>query len=825
MALSKGKVKLAVKAVKKFTDREEPKASFSKALDGLYDGTRPFSVLMYYGIGGIGKTSLLRHLYQNLPDDKFTVVFINLEASAYSSIADILMDMRRSIHGNFPIFEYALVRYLARQGRSLKNVISTGLPDDSLLIDFIEVASDLAEVVAPARLIKRLFEIGHEKILRILPIYKSKFDEIDQLPDDQLEEMLPIYLGMEMELLFAKASRKLVVFLDTHEASQWRSVFRSTKHGGDEWLRELIGATESGLFVIAGRERLKWVDHNPEWEAVMEQHFLGKLADSDANDFLMSVNITEKQFRDAIINTAGGVPLYLDLCAETYLVRKQSGQVLSPSDFSMHTNQVIERFLAHLDRDWAQAIRITAIANVFDFELFCELLQGFNIQFPASLYVDFCDSSFVVNVHDRNEVFMVHDIVKEYVNNEIGQVIALRTLDCMLKSAEISIGDYNMFRASWIFEQSFALACKFRCLLSKNAIWRILNIALLLIDSGLWGSVLQTLSINSINEKSISENALFKAIVVFLQAYCYRKTGRLIEARLMFDEAIKMKSMYMEYKLMLDFYSAHVSHLLGDFDTATQEYTKIVNTKCNSDKETYAQKLAQRQLCDVLMIRGKFRTAAIGFHALESEYPDPLWLAETYRFEGHVSRFNTRYDDAYKIYKNAKEIAESVKADSMLGKTLTNIAETLWWHSPEISLEIADEAIEINSAVQAPIEVGKALAAKSLALCFLHRYDEAIFWAHKSKETQLKNGYINGTLYALQAEGLSLHFLNQKKDLNFIIQQMKQTSEKIGVYGFLHLPLWLSVDPESALKAYPLYEWLDIDEVIDNHKGLLGMIK
>ena len=76
MSLSKGKARIMTKAVKKFTDREEPKISFMNAFNGLLNGTRPFSILMYYGVGGIGKTSLLRHLQQNLPIEKTNSVFI-----------------------------------------------------------------------------------------------------------------------------------------------------------------------------------------------------------------------------------------------------------------------------------------------------------------------------------------------------------------------------------------------------------------------------------------------------------------------------------------------------------------------------------------------------------------------------------------------------------------------------------------------------------------------------------------------------------------------------------------------------------------------------
>ncbi len=40
-------------AHRQFTDREEPQASFLKALQDI--NTRDYSILTYYGVGGIGK--------------------------------------------------------------------------------------------------------------------------------------------------------------------------------------------------------------------------------------------------------------------------------------------------------------------------------------------------------------------------------------------------------------------------------------------------------------------------------------------------------------------------------------------------------------------------------------------------------------------------------------------------------------------------------------------------------------------------------------------------------------------------------------------------
>ena len=121
---------------------------------------------------------------------------------------------------------------------------------------------------------------------------------------------------------------------------------------------------------------------------------------------------------------------------------------------------------------------------------------------------------------------------------------------------------------------------------------------------------------------------------LYIKAYCARKTGKLKDARLFYDKAILNEDIYGDFKLLLNYHSAHVSHLLGRFDFAVVEYKKVVKSTGNSEIENYARRLAERQLVDVAMIKGKFRTAEKKFIKFEKADTDPLWLAEVYRFRG-----------------------------------------------------------------------------------------------------------------------------------------------------------------------------------------------
>ena len=72
------------KAQKLFTDRVEPTAVFEQSIQTINEKAQ--EILVYYGKGGIGKTSLLKKLTAKVPKDcSFHSVFISLEAYLFES--------------------------------------------------------------------------------------------------------------------------------------------------------------------------------------------------------------------------------------------------------------------------------------------------------------------------------------------------------------------------------------------------------------------------------------------------------------------------------------------------------------------------------------------------------------------------------------------------------------------------------------------------------------------------------------------------------------------------------------------------------------------
>jgi len=74
-------------AQRQFTDREEPQESFVKSLSEA--NGRDYSILTYYGVGGIGKSSLIRHLVAE---------YLDKDDESVYSLVDFALESNRIPH-------------------------------------------------------------------------------------------------------------------------------------------------------------------------------------------------------------------------------------------------------------------------------------------------------------------------------------------------------------------------------------------------------------------------------------------------------------------------------------------------------------------------------------------------------------------------------------------------------------------------------------------------------------------------------------------------------------------------------------------------------
>jgi len=795
--LSKIKALGQAKATKIFTDREQARDSFSTALNSYVIDQKKLIILMYYGVGGIGKSTLLNYLRQSVHDKKdIHIVSIDLDASLFTSLATSLFAIRNQMDTPCFAFEYALARYWQIEGRSLDDIQRQVVNKDSLLFDLIDAVSNVAGVFAPAKLLYEIAKSGNKAWHKWFGQEKLLIQQIDSFTEKEIEEHLPYYLGSAIEKAAANENRHFVFFIDTHEKLLSRP-------SSDGWLQELIASSENGLFVIAGREYLKWSDSNSEWSKYLEQHILGELTDADAEYFLSKIPVDDVQVSKSIIHTAHGVPLYLDLCASIYIMKKQSGQKVSAEDFRGAEKEVIERFFSHLDREQSEALKIVATLGQFDHGIFVDLMREMSVGFPSTLFREFCETSFASEINKKTNIFKIHDIVREFVHNEM-DVNAYMIFKIIVDHCEQNFTVRDTERITWVYQQAFHLLNTYNLTPKVKEANTLTQIGILLIDKGAWKEVEKALI-------DIDYHAQDFARFRFLQALCLRKRGALRDADQAYKEILALE--LEPWTPLIRFHAAHVSHLLGNYDMAYEVYKDLMSLQEDNSVGKEAKLLAIRQGADILMLKGKFRDALKTFTHLTEINSDEIWQAETNRFQGHVYRFNFDLAKAEKHYNNALELSESINAVAMQGKALTNLAETLCWLSPKTALKYSDLAIDMNDRANAPIEIGKALSAKAIALA-LEKPNEAIQIANDAEILQSKNGYKSGVLFALNAKGLAFISNNQIDDAQRILNQINDLSKALGdIYPYYPLVLaYLLLKPEK-LRAYnKRFQWLDFNQ-------------
>jgi hypothetical protein len=390
------------------------------------------NALIFYGVGGVGKTTLSRELERRhasrdtsavtdwpvwQKDFKRSVTArIDLASEAALDLERVLVSLRvavgalgRPMHA----FDIALGRYwehvhpneslaeyvrsdsrLARVSEALKvpEQISEGLKDVASALGgssaVVSVATNLALTINSA--VRRHVAMKHavQGCRRLAALLSSE-------PDVESLSYYPHLLSWDL----AQAARKsgndfhAAVFFDTFE-----DVTHADQRRFERLINRLVWLMPNVLFIISTRSRLDWGDPSAEgqldfagparWPGLVpgsagepSQHLVGYLSEEDSDKFLRQrlrrgggAAIPEA-VRTRIAHDSEGYPLYLDLAITHYLQLVESGAVPDPDDFSGGFPALVTRVLRDLPPDERRLIRILSLLDSFDARLAAAIAQ------------------------------------------------------------------------------------------------------------------------------------------------------------------------------------------------------------------------------------------------------------------------------------------------------------------------------------------------------------------------------------------------------------------------------------------------------------------
>jgi len=384
--------KTIVPATRLFTDRESPKKTFKDRL--AITNETDYNIIFYYGVGGIGKTSLQKHLKEaHLDRDKDAIYswvdfYIAKNRSTHKALRLLSQNFQVKEKISFTAFDIAYSIYWSKAfpEQDLSKAKLPFIEEGNLLSGVVGLFEDTSAVSVGLSLIS----YAADKIKQFSFDLKlqEQLKALEQLEADAIEDKLPYFFNKDINKYKENnPEKKVVIFLDTYEALWMDKRTDANALSQDEWIRDsLISESKNILFVICGREKLRWSEETPAWEekdtrgiAELDQHRVGYLSKKDMRYFLDSCDINEVAIQDEIVASAKGIPFYLDLCVDIYYEIKSKKEIPTPEDFlNVKQEKIFERFMRYLDKDEHKTLYALAHARYFDEEIFELLVQKFS---------------------------------------------------------------------------------------------------------------------------------------------------------------------------------------------------------------------------------------------------------------------------------------------------------------------------------------------------------------------------------------------------------------------------------------------------------------
>lgn len=407
------------KAGKKFTDRIEFLAAFEDALANKVKDEH--KLLIYYGVGGIGKTTLRKELGRRLEKDRPEIVWtaIDLDTPTYREQETALFVLRNQLHNkfkiNFPSFDIAYTVYWQKthpQTPMTKDNFPL-LTGANAVAGIMRVVGEMPYIGFVPKLTKAFMTGGNvfrewwkkrgEKELANLPTLEPK----------EISVRMPMFWASDLKDFLEEKKKDAVLFLDTYEAL-WENL---KADGGffmrDEWIRELVSHLPEVIWVICGREKLRWSEQDEEWANYIEQHLLGRLSDEDSAYFLKSCGVEKPDVQKVIIKASKGVPHFLDLAVDTYYeIQSRHNREPIAADFAKTQDSVLERFLRYLDKTEIETLKALSAARVWGGEVFRLLVNEFQTGYPITAMDNLCRFSFITESTSAG-MHSMHELMRE----------------------------------------------------------------------------------------------------------------------------------------------------------------------------------------------------------------------------------------------------------------------------------------------------------------------------------------------------------------------------------------------------------------------------
>ena len=407
-----------------FTDREEPRRAFWAVYDRVKSDPGSVEAISYYGVGGIGKSSLLfqlmRELRERAPQSPNIFYIFELSGRGKDDCLYYLAEslMQRCNGLRFPLFGTALLRLNELAGRDIRDLekrLTNSVMDSEGVAAAVEVLNAVVPYFGIAKLAGsaglKLFDAIKDNREHSTGENAHIYQKIETSGAADLMNDLQQYFCMDAAQFLENQSPPVVIMLDGYE------VLTNTLERGDLaevedgwiWGREgLMWSLPNTLWVIAGRNRLVWDRYDSEIRDSLEQHLLGNISEKDTESFLRLSGVKEETLYHFLYELTDGTPVYLDMCINTYRQLKAAlgaDYVPKPEDFGGTPTTLAERFLRGMKSEHQRVIKLIACLPMsWSEELAVEAAPEAGCMASRGPFDDICKLSLVEKDGNRSKL-------------------------------------------------------------------------------------------------------------------------------------------------------------------------------------------------------------------------------------------------------------------------------------------------------------------------------------------------------------------------------------------------------------------------------------
>lgn len=435
---------------REFTNREFFINAFLSALSSHKKDTH--NIIVYYGIGGIGKTSLRKKLADIVKEQYKDVVSasIDFDLPVYLQEETALYYLCKSFKDgykiHFPTFEISYAVYWQKtHPQTPMNKFNFPLIDESVVLGGLIAILGSIPIVGLIPGITKTVLKG-KKYLKDWWIKRGQ-KELYNLPELEARDILnrlPMFFASDLKDFLNSVDKQCVIFIDSYQALWKHSQSETGYVQKDEWLKELIAHLPEPLWIICGREKLTWDESDSEWRKSMAQYNIDGLSNEDSSGLLHTYGIKNENLRKIIVESSRGVPYYLDLVVDTYYQIKQTcNREPTPDDFAKTQLEAIDRFLAYLDKTEIETLKVLSVVRMWNPDIFKMLINKFNTGYPATAMKELCRFSFI-NRNLNEDVYTMHELMRTGLQSKLDSKTISNIHKCLFEYFDNMLKDVDI---------------------------------------------------------------------------------------------------------------------------------------------------------------------------------------------------------------------------------------------------------------------------------------------------------------------------------------------------------------------------------------------